>query len=202
MQYSYWQGLIVSFIIVSFQQWFTVPFQSDLRIDIQIFLVSQGELWAGTIRGCKYCVNQNILEQNSGQIFWNDILMKTTFRFAQLFTRTGYRGPSTPSDFLSPISFFLSRSAHNIFFWLLIVSHLNDDTVETMTWRMPSSQILVVTNGSICRSVWSNSFTLRRQSQNIPIIRLTGLLPRTFLSNPVCVLLKHGSGVFFFYCIM
>ena len=92
--------------------------------------------------------------------------MKTTFRFAQLFTRTGYRGPSTPSDFLSPISFFLSRSAHNIFFWLLIVSHLNDDTVETMTWRMPSSQILVVTNGSICRSVWSNSFTLRRQSQN------------------------------------
>ena len=118
MQYSYWQVLIVSFIIVSFQQWFTVPFQSDLRIDIEIFLVSQGELWAGTIRGFQMIAWINYSEIEF-QIFQNDILMKTTFRFAQLFTRTGCPGPSTPSDFLSPISSFLLRSAHNIFFWLL-----------------------------------------------------------------------------------
>ena len=58
--------------------------------------------------------------------------MKTTFRFAQLFTRTGCPGPSTPSDFLSPISFFLLRSAYKIFFWLLSFTfkwwyHRNND---------------------------------------------------------------------------
>ena len=61
---------------------------------------------------------------------------------------------------------FSSRGQLTISSFDYLVSHLNDDTIETMTWRMPSSQILVVTNGSICRSVWSNSFTLRRQSQN------------------------------------
>ena len=82
---------------------------------------------------------------------------KPMFRFAQPSTQTGCRRHTTRSDLPLQISSFPLRSGQ----------HCSFDLGGTMSTKdFFQSQVLVVTNASICRSVWSNSVSWWRPSHS------------------------------------
>ena len=91
---------------------------------------------------------------------------KPMFRFAQPSTQTGCRRHTTPSDLPLQISSFPLRSGQHCSFDL-------DGGKGCLFYKSKStpgtkyffhSQVLIVTNASICRSVWSNSVSWWRPS--------------------------------------